>query len=470
MENRTYTLAPYTKYDLSDEHTVMLADANRGWAVMSKSDYQCLSESFVSHRQFHTTEGSEEDTALDNLFRSGLALKEGKYFTPSTKIFSETPSTLLLKLTGNCNFKCVYCYDYSSARQLQSLSLLRIKDIIDQILATEESLSVIFHGGEPLLAFAIIQEVVSYCERTYSAKKISFSLQTNGLLLDSDKIGFFEKYNISVGISLDGITHETDLLRQPRTHAATASQNFRQLLDQYPDFLRNRCGILSVISKVNIHHLVDFIIWLQDQGIGGISFTVLDPVGRAASRGKDLGVLPDEVTSLYGALLDRVRTGAISEIKLYNLTTYVDILSSFNSHHICYKGPCGAGGQFLVLDSNGMLRTCDCVLDDYFIISQELDAGLSEVSTSPARLRLKKRHQYLAHKGECARCPWLNLCGGSCAAKAIGLHKDPMRVYAMECKLAKFMFPELIREYSLDSGRPIFRYQTKHASKKRPGV
>ncbi|MCG7946215.1 MAG: radical SAM protein [Candidatus Thiodiazotropha taylori] len=457
-----YRLEPHNVFNLDSSTVALLAKAHRGWVVLDRRDYQLLQSIFTASEAGDERCLSFSVPILERLHSVGLVAKNGDQPEHCRMQEVEHTGTLLIKMTGACNYACTYCYDYSPERAGHHVSVEHATEIIDALMSIGGSLNVTFHGGEPLLRFKEVKRLVEHCRSHHPDNTIRFTMQSNGSLLTEEVVAFLTEHNFSLGISLDGLDATTDQLRPPKDSKNTASEVFYRLLREFPDFIRNRCGVLTVLSAANIYTFTDFALWLQDEGVNGLSFTILDPVGRAGENSGQI-VQPDDLSALYGTLVEMIDEGRINDLRLSNLMVYMDVLASFNSHHICYKGPCGAGAEFLVVDSDGSLRICDCVLDNFFKVPDGHILALSE-RVSVARERIQDRHIHLANEGPCRSCPWFNLCGGTCVAKAIGLHGKPNTPYAMECSISRFIYPELLSRFNKAPDSRLFRYHRRHSS------
>jgi uncharacterized protein len=463
MDESHYVLSPHLVLPLGQERVAILSRENRGWAVLPIPDYGRLLGFFdatpaeFSKRQ---TCSPANFNTLERLHKAGLVFKNGEVFSRVKEIDNSGPS-LLIKMTGSCNYACTYCYDFSDERWRQRLRPEKILEMISELMTQYGRLSVIFHGGEPLIEYKGIREIVQTCNDLYGRGTVSYRMQTNGSLLDTEKVAFLEEHGFVVGISIDGNSSKTDALRPPRFKKATASSVFERIVREHSEFITKRCGVLSVIGRHNIEEIPDFVLWLQDIGVSGVSFSFLDPVGKEKTDSDNV-VSPGEAVRLYGKLLDMIEDGRVSSIKVSGVIVYLDTLANFHTPHICYKGPCGAGDEFFVLDSNGGRRSCDCVIDDFFLA--DTANASNEQAMKAARGRIEYRHAWLREQGPCATCSLVNLCGGTCVAKAIGSNGTANSVYAIECALSKFMFPRLLNSYANDPTGPIFGYHRKHSA------
>ncbi|MDW7548167.1 radical SAM protein [Pseudoalteromonas sp. SCSIO 43201] len=121
---------------------------------------------------------------------------------------------IILKITERCNIDCDYCYvfnlhDTSYNKRSARVSLDNIESLVSFISQAIsdfgiESVGIILHGGEPLLMPK--KSFVEICERlkSFSSIQVNLTLQTNAILIDDDWISIFEKYDIALGVSLDG--------------------------------------------------------------------------------------------------------------------------------------------------------------------------------------------------------------------------------------------------------------------------
>ena len=151
---------------------------------------------------------SPEDAAV--LSRYGL--QDGDpAVTPGSADVTVRSVTLLT--THACNFKCTYCYEFSNFAQPHSqpgrMDIETAKRTVDWLIETsgdEEQLALGFFGGEPLLNYRLIEQVVEYAHQQGAAhgKRFSFSMTTNGSLLSDEIIAFLKRHNIKTTISMDG--------------------------------------------------------------------------------------------------------------------------------------------------------------------------------------------------------------------------------------------------------------------------
>ena len=165
---------------------------------------------------------------------------------------------MVVKLASRCNLNCTYCYEYNkgddSWRQAAKLmspataTLLgkRIQEHMEEF--NLDAFDIGFHGGEPLLMKPDkIQEIIN-CIQAEVSTKISFGLQTNGVLINDEYCELFKKNGISISVSIDGLKESHDKNRVDHKNEASWDKvvaGIHKLQEKCPD---NFVGILAVID------------------------------------------------------------------------------------------------------------------------------------------------------------------------------------------------------------------------------
>lgn len=129
---------------------------------------------------------------------------------------------ITLMLTQKCNLACTYCYGGDSGRFFsngEEMSIDTAKKAIDYLISnseTRKTYHILFFGGEPLLNFDVLKEIVEYCDilNKVTGKMFSYSMTTNGTLLDDEMLRFFKNNRIGITVSLDGNEEQHDKCRR----------------------------------------------------------------------------------------------------------------------------------------------------------------------------------------------------------------------------------------------------------------
>lgn len=166
---------------------------------------------------------------------------------------------LILDLTHHCNLRCRYCI-YSGAykherthddKVMSRECALKAVDYFMAQVGPRENPAVTFFGGETLLEFALLQEVIEYVKAKQKEKKYEFTLTTNGTLLNDEMIAFFVENNVSLFISLDGPQpiHDRNRVRQNHTGTFDGIMNNLQRIKEYsPQYFADKVSFLAVIT------------------------------------------------------------------------------------------------------------------------------------------------------------------------------------------------------------------------------
>jgi sulfatase maturation enzyme AslB (radical SAM superfamily) len=163
-----YNLAPHSAIELNKTDVALVSTESRGWAIVSIIDYNSIKAFFARNNFINICDLQEKDiNTLERLHKLGLVMRDGLYPDYCCKNSSAFPDSLLIKITGQCNFECIYCYDFSDERKENNVSFVRIISIIDQIISKTGKLNIIFHGGEPILRIKTIKDIVDYCRNNY---------------------------------------------------------------------------------------------------------------------------------------------------------------------------------------------------------------------------------------------------------------------------------------------------------------
>ncbi|OOM11319.1 radical SAM protein [Clostridium saccharobutylicum] len=170
---------------------------------------------------------------------------------------------ITLQVTQKCNLRCSYCA-YSKFDNLgqrnhsnKEMTIETAKKAVDFLLEHSydgEKAVISFYGGEPLLKFNLIKEIVSYAKENFVGKELSFSLTTNATLLNEEIMEYSINNNIDIMISIDGPEEIHDLNRKFADGTGSLAKildNLQKLKSKYGDDLNNALRINAVIDPKN---------------------------------------------------------------------------------------------------------------------------------------------------------------------------------------------------------------------------
>ena len=197
---------------------------------------------------------------IQQMFKNAKARDIGNDSVDTKKI----PYAYIVKLTEACNLSCKYCYvDSDEDRQRMSFddALYIVKKIDDSV---ERPIALYLHGGEPCLRPDIIEAIGEAIQAGLYKNQITLLMQTNGTLINDRIIDMVKKYNINVGVSIDGITAKANQLR-PYKNGDSLNLTLRGIHRLLEDNIE--IGIYSVITNKNIGCIVDTISYFANLGV-----------------------------------------------------------------------------------------------------------------------------------------------------------------------------------------------------------
>ena len=398
---------------------------------------------------------------LDRLYAAGLLFVNGttgiRVRPTSTMAHAAPgkPKSLLVKMTGACDIACDYCYDYDAERWKGRTDLALVRRLIRDSLVPGQRFTIMIHGGEPLLQFAAIRELVAFAEQQAQAigADVRFTLQTNGLRLSREVVDFLCAHPFGVGISLDGPAHVHDLHRIDHRGRGTF-ERLAQKFDEFPDFMREHVGYISVATPRNIASLEDTWAFFRDMGVLTWKLLPSEPEGRGVDDREGADYI-ERFIAFLERRLDEIVDGRTDPPYILNITQLISPLLSTARRNMCMKMPCGAATDLLVVDAQNQLRACDCTYHPAFLLERDDVAAdlVGAAMVAPNAQTLVRREAWLLETAECRHCPWLHFCAGTCPARALLRKGTLFAVDDLECATRKALFPKISAELARSESR-----------------
>ena len=370
------------------------------------------------------------------------SLKEdGKLFSPDT--FSNIATSLKDKTSGvvkalclhvahTCNLNCSYCFasqgKYAGERAIMSEEVgKRALDFLIENSGTRHNLEVDFFGGEPLMNFDVVKNLVAYAREREKecGKNFRFTLTTNGVLIDDDVIDFANREMSNVVLSLDGRKEIHDRFRVD--YAGKGS--FDKIVPKFQKLVEARGGKDYYMRGTFTHANPDFVNDIRtmlDLGFNELSMepVVCAPNDPSALTDEDLEVVMAQYEELASLMLERRQAG-----KPFTFYHYMIDLSGGPCIFKRVSG-CGSGTEYMAVTPWGDLYPCHQFVGDEKFKLGDIYNG---VTNTALQGEFKKCNVY-AHP-ECKDC-WAKLyCSGGCAANAYHATGEITGIYESGCKL-----------------------------------
>ena len=341
---------------------------------------------------------------------------------------------LCLHIAHDCNLACRYCFagegEYKGDRSLMSLEVG--KKALDFLVANSgnrRNLEVDFFGGEPLMNFDVVKEMVAYgreLEKTHD-KHFRFTLTTNGVLLRDDVIEFANKEMDNIVLSIDGRKEVHDHMRPFKN--GKGSYDF--ILDKFKKVAESRNQQKYYVRGTFTHYNLDFVkdvLSLADEGFEQISVepVVAGPEEPYAIREEDIPQICEGYDELAKEMLKRKKEG-----RGFNFFHYMIDLSGGPCVYKRLSG-CGSGTEYLAVTPWGDLYPCHQFVGEEEFCLGNVDDGI--VNTE-MRDTFKLCNVYA--KEECRNCFAKFYCSGGCAANAYHCHQDINKPYEIGCELQR---------------------------------
>ena len=366
----------------------------------------------------------------------------GKLYTPDTyegmafdfKNRNTVIKALCLHVAHTCNLNCEYCFasqgKYHGERALMSFEVgKRALDFLIENSGTRRNLEVDFFGGEPLMNWDVVKELVAYArvQEKIHNKNFRFTLTTNGMLIDDDVIEFSNREMSNVVLSLDGRPEVHDRLRVDYMGRGS----YDTIVPKFQEFVKRRGGKNYYMRGTFTHNNVDFtndIFHMADLGFTELSMepVVCAPEDKSALTQEDLPVLFDQYEILAKEMIKRKKEG-----KPFTFYHYMLDLT----HGPCiYKriSGCGSGTEYMAVTPTGDLYPCHQFVGDTKYLLGNIWDG---VTNKEIQNEFKLCNAYA--RPECNDC-WAKLyCSGGCAANSYHASGKITGIYEYGCELFK---------------------------------
>ena len=395
---------------------------------------KAILEKYADNPEVTAEEIADILEGVEELKKTGKLFTEDLYadIAANFKMKNNDIKALCLHVAHTCNLTCDYCFasqgKYQGERALMSFEVG--KQALDFLIANSGSrrnLEVDFFGGEPLMDWEVVKQLVNYArsvEKEHN-KNFRFTLTTNGLLVDDDVIEFANKEMHNVVLSLDGRKEVHDRLR--RTVGGHGSYDV--IVPKFQKFVQSRNNTGYYVRGTYTHDNIDFtkdIFHMADLGFTELSMEpiVCDPKEPYALTEADLPVLFEQYEILAKDMLRREKEG--------KPITFYHYMIDLTGGPCVYKRVtgCGSGTEYMAVTPWGELFPCHQFVGDPAYSLGDIWKGVTHPEVQD---KFRKCNAYA--RPDCKDC-WAKLyCSGGCAANAYHATGDIAGVYEYGCQL-----------------------------------
>lgn len=341
---------------------------------------------------------------------------------------------LCLHIAHDCNLACQYCFaeegEYHGRRALMSFEVG--KKALDFLVANSGSrrnLEVDFFGGEPLMNWEVVKQLVEYGRSIEEAnnKKFRFTLTTNGVLLNDEILDFVNKEMGNIVLSTDGRKEVHDRMRPFRN----GKGSYDLIMPKFKKVAESRNQTNYYVRGTFTHYNLDFsndVLSLADQGFKQISVepVVASPEDGYALRSEDMPQIFEEYDKLAVEMIKREKAG-----RGFNFFHFMIDLTGGPCVYKRLSG-CGSGTEYLAVTPWGDLYPCHQFVGNEDFLLGNVDDGIVKKNICE---EFKQCNVY--SKPKCKDCFAKLFCSGGCAANSYNFHGNINDSYEVGCEMER---------------------------------
>lgn len=426
-------------FKVGDIHAVV--DTNSGLVhIVDEIIYDLLNEeSFKSNEKIEKISSKfGQDVTEEAITEINYLIQNNMLYTEET--ISENKivpaiKAMCLNMAHDCNLKCDYCFasqgDFKGEKSLMSYEVgKKAFDFLVKSSQKRVNLEVDFFGGEPLMNFETIKKLVDYgrsLEKQYN-KIFRFTITTNGLLLDDEKIDYLNQNMSNVVLSLDGRKSTNDRMRKTINNSGSYDlivKNFLNLIEKRGDKEYHARGTFTAYNldfSEDVKHM-------RELGFKNIS---VEPVVAK----------PEDKYAILDEHVEQIKE-EYEKLAQYYVEAQRDHEKKFNFFHFSIDlegGPCvykrsigcGAGTEYVAVTPEGDYYPCHQFVGEKEFIIGNVDEGITNIEVVN-----KFKNVSVNDKPTCSKCWAKYFCSGGCHANAYNFNKDFNIPYEVGCELQK---------------------------------
>lgn len=371
---------------------------------------------------------------LYELCEKGQLFTKDDYEQFADMMVSAPVKAMCLNVAHDCQLRCKYCFastgDFGGERKLMDLETG--KKAIDYLLkysGNRHNLEMDFFGGEPLMNFEVVKEIVKYArskEKEYN-KNFRFTITTNGLLLTDDKIDFINKEMKNVVLSIDGRKEVNDRFRTRVDGSGSYDRimpNFQNLVSKRGD---QEYYVRGTFTKYNLDFASD-VQHFFEKGFDQISIepVVTDPKLPYALTEEDLPAVFAEYERLANKIIEDRKAGTF-----YNFFHFMIDLDQGPCAIKRLRG-CGCGNEYVSVTPEGDVYPCH-----QFVGKPEWIMGSVHDMSLNTKMKEDFAKANVYSKEQCRTCWAKFYCSGGCNANNLEYAGSVLKPYDLSCQLEK---------------------------------
>ncbi len=380
---------------------------------------------------------NKEDEKMANIIVESLVEKHmliADKISPTNDAWQKE-LTCWLHITNDCNLRCKYCYIHKTKSNMPNCI---VYESIDKMLESCRKnnfpkLCLMLVGGEPLMRFDLIKEIVEYCAKNKGDIQVRYVIPTNGTLITPEIAKYIADQNMSVGVSIDGIERYHDKNRIRRD----GSGSYKSAMNGIDNLINHgiKPSIMVTVTKENLEGLPELTKFMINKKIFfRFSFERDTQTGKPA-------ILEDEkycikiLKQCFKIMKDELCKGNLGWAFQFGDVTFSKPV----------RRACAAGKNFFSIGQDGSIGSCSLGLEctksnitELKDVITDIDNIFSEISKTSA-----------CDIEECSKCIWRHSCAGACPLQTYASYKTFLHV-SPYCNLYKECLPDVLRIYAMN--------------------
>lgn len=338
---------------------------------------------------------------------------------------------MCLHIAHDCNLACKYCFAEGGEYHSHDRSLMSFEtgkkalDFLVEHSGNRKNLEVDFFGGEPLMNFEVVKQLVEYGRSIEKEKNknFRFTLTTNAMLLNDEITEFLNKEMSNVVLSIDGRKEVNDRMRVTRN----GKGSYDVIVPKIQEFVKKRGEKDHYIRGTFTRHNLDFTNDIQEFLDLGFDNLSIEPVVTTADYGiryEDLPQIMDEYEKLARLYIQRRKDG--------KPFTFFHFMIDLDQGPCVIKrlSGCGSGTEYVAVTPKGEIYPCHQFVGQEEFIIGNVDEGITNTEIPET---FRKASVYT--KDHCDKCFAKFYCSGGCPANSWNFSKDINKVYDIGCKM-----------------------------------
>lgn len=400
-------------------------------------DYEFLSQEEI-YRKYATKYSFQEiEEALkemDQLCQEGLLYTKEEYLMSPKYNPQNIIKAMCLHVAHDCNLRCKYCFasqgDFKGQRTLMDVETgKRALDFILQNSGNRKNLEVDFFGGEPLMNFNVVKELVKYgreAEKQYD-KNFRFTITTNGMLLNDEIMEFINEHMSNVVLSLDGRKCLNDEMRP----TVNGRGSFDIIVPKFQDFIAKRGEKDYFIRGTFTNNNLDFSEDLKEFHRLGFKKTSIEPV---VTDEKEPYAIREEHLAQILAEYEKMSRDYIEIRKQDSDFSFFHFIIDLKQGPCAIKRTvgCGAGSEYIAVTPEGDIYPCH-----QFVGEEEFKLGDIYQGIVNTKLRDEFKCSNVFTNEDCPTCWARYYCSGGCHANAYYANKNLFKPYHIGCEMER---------------------------------